>query len=54
MIPNLIGRSKPVMMATTPGMRRPAEASTLTIRACGVCARRILQCSMRGRLMSSA
>ena len=53
-MPNLIGRSAPVITARTPGTRRAAEVSMDTMRACGCGLRRILQCSVRAGSMSSA
>src|SRR2546429_7174695 len=53
-MPNLIGRSAPVITAMTPGMRRAAEVSIERMRACGCGLRRILQCRVRAGSMSSA
>src|SRR5262245_38541957 len=53
-MPNGIGRSRPVRIAITPGIARARVVSIETMRACGTCARWILQCSMRGRKRSSA
>ena len=53
-MPNLTGRSAPVITATTPGILRAADVSMETILACGCGLRRILQCSVRAGSMSSA
>ena len=53
-MPNLMGRSTPVITACTPGIRRAAEVSTDRMRACGWGLRRMRQWRVRAGSMSSA
>src|SRR5215213_2862211 len=49
-----MGKSLPVMTATTPGSASAFDTSTLLMRACGSVERRSLQKSIRGSATSSA
>jgi hypothetical protein len=53
-MPNGVGSSFPVAIATTPGAASAAETSMERMRACATFERRSLQWSIRGRTRSSA